>query len=101
MNWKLFALAFSTLFVAELGDKTQLAVFTLVTNYKQPIPIFLGASLALIAVTLIGAVFGETVSRYVPPSILQTVAGLLFVGIGAFVLWEAIPELLRTYAGPR
>ncbi len=101
MNWKLFALAFGTLFLAELGDKTQLAVFTLVSQYKQPIPIFLGASLALIAVTLIAAVFGEAISRYVPPALLQTVAGLLFVGIGVFVLWEAIPEFLKTYARSR
>ena len=95
MNWRLFGLAFGTLFLAELGDKTQLAVFTLVSQYRQPVPIFLGASLALVAVTLIGALFGETVARYVPPAMLQTAAGLLFVAIGLFVLWEALPAFLR------
>lgn len=92
MNWKLFTLAFGMLFLAELGDKTQLAVFTLVTQHKAPLPIFLGASAALVAVTLIGAFFGQAVARYVPTVYLQFGAGLLFVGIGAVVLWKAAPE---------
>ncbi|MDI3509025.1 MAG: Ca2+/H+ antiporter, family, partial [Clostridiales bacterium] len=41
MNWRLFLIAFGMLFLAEMGDKTQLAVFTLVTQHKQPLPIFL------------------------------------------------------------
>ncbi len=95
MDLKLFLMAFGMLFLAELGDKTQLAVFTLVTQYKKPLPIFLGASLALILVTLIGALFGEAVSRYVPEAYLKLIAGLLFVGIGIFVLIEALPEAIH------
>lgn len=95
MDLKLFLMAFGTLFLAELGDKTQLAVFTLVTQYKKPLPIFLGASLALILVTFIGALFGEVVSRYVPPAYLKLAAGILFVGIGIFILVEAVPGVLH------
>ncbi|HHX24576.1 MAG: TMEM165/GDT1 family protein [Tepidanaerobacteraceae bacterium] len=95
MDFKLFLMAFCMLFLAELGDKTQLAVFTLVTQYKKPLPIFLGASLALVLVTLIGALFGEVVSRYVPEAYLKLAAGILFVGIGIFVLIEAVPGALH------
>jgi len=97
MNWKLFFMAFGMLFLAEMGDKTQLAVFTLVTQHKQPLPIFLGASAALVAVTLIGTLFGDVVAKYVPQSLLQLIAGGLFVGIGVFVLWGAVPELVKIY----
>jgi len=95
LDLKLFLTAFGMLFLAELGDKTQLAVFTLVTQYKKPVPIFLGASLALVLVTLIGALFGELVTRYIPETYLKLVAGILFVGIGIFVLVEAVPGVLH------
>jgi putative Ca2+/H+ antiporter (TMEM165/GDT1 family) len=94
MDWKLFFMAYGMLFLAELGDKTQLAVFTLVTQHKSPIPIFLGASAALVTVTLIGAFFGELVTQYVPESYLQLGAGLLFILIGVFVLKEAIGGII-------
>jgi len=95
LDLKLFLMAFGMLFLAELGDKTQLAVFTLVTQYKKPLPIFLGASLALVLVTFIGALFGELVCRYITQTYLKQAAGILFVGIGIFVLIEAIPQVLH------
>lgn len=95
MNWKVFFIAFGTLFLAELGDKTQLAVFTLVTTHKDPWSVFLGASVALTIVTLIGALFGEVVARYIPTSYLQVAAGVLFVGIGIFVLKDSLPALIK------
>jgi len=95
MDYRLFLMAFGMLFIAELGDKTQLTVFTLVTQYHKPIPIFFGASLALVLVTLIGTLFGDVVAKYVPTSYLKLAAGILFVGIGIFVLIEAVPDVLR------
>ncbi|HHW68239.1 MAG: Ca2+/H+ antiporter, family [Epulopiscium sp.] len=95
MNWKLFFSAFFTLFIAELGDKTQLAVFCMSADKKQPIPIFLGASLALILVTFLGAFFGEYISRYIPQHIIKFIAGCLFIGIGIFVLKESFMELSK------
>ncbi|SJZ57401.1 TMEM165/GDT1 family protein [Selenihalanaerobacter shriftii] len=94
MDWKLFLMAYGMLFLAELGDKTQLAVFTLVTQYKSPIPIFLGASAALVTVTLIGAFFGEVVTRYIPTEYLQLGAGVIFIVIGIFVLREALGGII-------
>lgn len=94
MNWKLFITAFGLLFLAELGDKTQLAVFTLVTQHKTFWPIFLGASAALVVVTLIAALFGDFIQEYIPTEYLQLGAGILFVGIGIFVLKEALTQIL-------
>lgn len=85
-------MAFFTLFLAELGDKTQLAVFTLVSQSKAPWEVFLGASLALASVTLIGVVFGETLTRYIPPFYLRLGAAFLFIGIGVFTLWKTLAE---------
>ncbi|ADL08846.1 TMEM165/GDT1 family protein [Thermosediminibacter oceani] len=95
MDFKLFFTAFCLLFLAELGDKTQLTVFTLVTQYNKPLPVFLGASCALVLVTLIGALFGHVVTRYVPATYMKVIAGVMFVGIGIFLLVEALPQLLH------
>src|SRR5690554_467677 len=97
MNWKLFFIAFSILFFAELGDKTQLAVFTLVSQYREPLPIFLGASSGLIMVTLIGALFGEVVSHHIPQNYMQLAAGLLFILIGFFILKDALPPFMKQW----
>lgn len=97
LDLKLFLMSFGMLFLAELGDKTQLAVFTLVTQYQKPVPIFLGASLALVLVTLIGALFGNVVAKYIPAEYLKLAAGILFVGIGIFILIEAIPDVLKHF----
>jgi Ca2+/H+ antiporter, TMEM165/GDT1 family len=97
MDWKLAALAFGTLFLAELGDKTQLAVFSLAAENRRPWPVFVGASAALVVVTFLGAFLGGFLTKYIAPSTLQLVAGLLFVVIGAFTLYEAIPEIMKTF----
>ncbi|HYH02991.1 MAG TPA: TMEM165/GDT1 family protein [Bacillota bacterium] len=94
INWQVFLVAFSTLFIAEMGDKTQLAVFTLAADSKAPLTVFLGASLALAAVTLIGVLFGGAVTRLVPPNYLRLGAGFLFIGIGIYTLWESYVKMV-------
>lgn len=94
MDWKLFGLTFATIFFAEIGDKTQLAVFTLVAQHQKIMPIFIGASLALTSVSLIGALFGSVVSKVVPTEYFQVVAGLLFVGMGITILIRAFGNIL-------
>jgi putative Ca2+/H+ antiporter (TMEM165/GDT1 family) len=89
VNWQVFLMAFSTLFIAEMGDKTQLAVFTLTADSKAPFSVLVGASLALCTVTLIGVLFGGVVTRFVPPAYLRLGAGFLFIGIGVYTLWES------------
>lgn len=94
LNWQVFFLAFTTLFIAEMGDKTQLAVFSLVTESKAPLEVFLGASFALIIVTVIGVLFGGIVTRIIPTQYLKIGASLLFIGIGVFTLWETLVKPL-------
>ncbi|NLS44268.1 MAG: TMEM165/GDT1 family protein [Firmicutes bacterium] len=89
MDWKLFGLTFSTVFLAEMGDKTQLTVFILMAQHKKVLPVFIGASLALTSVSLIGVISGKLAPQIVPPEYLQIAAGLLFVGMGAVMLIRA------------
>jgi putative Ca2+/H+ antiporter (TMEM165/GDT1 family) len=80
-----FWLAFGALFVAELGDKTQLAVITLTAQTQDPWRVFLGAVVALAAVSALGALFGEGLLRVVPEDVIKKVAAGSFVVIGALM----------------
>ncbi|MEO6051506.1 MAG: TMEM165/GDT1 family protein [Pyrinomonadaceae bacterium] len=86
MDWKTFGTAFLTLFLAELGDKTQLAVITMTANTESKVSVFLGASLALIVVTILGVVFGGVLSQYVPTEWLQRIVAVAFIVIGVLML---------------
>lgn len=92
MDWSALLSTFGLIFVAELGDKTQLAVLTQTCKYRRPWAVFLGASLALLAVTALGAVGGQLVGRVIPPIVLQWIAALAFVVMGALVAREAIRD---------
>ena len=87
MDWKVFGTAFLTLFLAELGDKTQLAVMTMSAKSESKLSIFLGASLALILVTLLGVLVGGILSEYVPTEWLQRIVAVAFIIIGVLMLW--------------
>ena len=86
MNWKIFASAFITLFLAELGDKTQLAVINMTAKTDSKLSVFLGASAALIAVTAIGVLFGGLLSQYIPTEWLQRIVAVAFIVIGVLML---------------
>jgi putative Ca2+/H+ antiporter (TMEM165/GDT1 family) len=81
---------FALLFVAELGDKTQLAVISMTAKYKMPIWIFVGATLALAAVTALGVLGGELLTRFISEMILRKVAAALFVGMGLLMWFEKL-----------
>jgi len=90
MDIKLFATVFATIFLAELGDKTQLA--TLLFASKAPGNLFtivVGASLALITTTVIGVAAGALISQYVDQKYLSQAAGVGFVLVGIWTLWQA------------
>ena len=76
---------FALLFVAELGDKTQLAVITMTIRHKMPLWIFAGAVLALSAVTLLGVLGGELLAHLIPEIVLRRIAAVLFVGMGLLI----------------
>jgi Ca2+/H+ antiporter, TMEM165/GDT1 family len=77
---------FLLLFVAELGDKTQLAVLSMTAKHRMPLWVFLGATLALALVTGLGVLGGELLTRFVPEVALRKIAALLFVGMG-LLMW--------------
>jgi Ca2+/H+ antiporter, TMEM165/GDT1 family len=83
-----FLTAFSVIFLAELGDKTQLAVITLSASTKKPLSVFLGGSLAMVLLTGIGSVAGEAVTKYVPEGVLSKIAAILFVVIGIWTWFK-------------
>jgi putative Ca2+/H+ antiporter (TMEM165/GDT1 family) len=90
MDWKTFATVFGTVFLAELGDKTQLA--TLLFASKSPTTlwtIFAGAALALVLTSAIGVAAGAALSEYVNPKVLSYVAGIGFIVIGVWTLYAA------------
>jgi putative Ca2+/H+ antiporter (TMEM165/GDT1 family) len=87
MDWKIFFVTFGTIFLAEFGDKTQLAALTMAAETRLPLTVFLGASLALALVTLLGVVFGSLMSQWLPQSLLKKIAGASFILIGSLVLW--------------
>ena len=89
MDLKLLATVFGIVFLAEVGDKTQLA--TLLFASKSPsnlIAVFVGASTALIVASAIGVVAGGVISPYVSPKLLSYVAGVGFLLIGAWTIWQ-------------
>lgn len=86
MQWRVLLSTFGLVFLAELGDKTQLMTISLVGRTKAPWTVFAGASLALCAVTAIGVLAGELLTRVVPQAYLQKGAAVLFIGIGIFML---------------
>jgi len=90
MDIKLAATVFGVVFLAELGDKTQLA--TLLFSAKSPeglISVFLGASAALVVASAIGVLAGGLVAQYVSPSALSYVAGAGFIAIGIWTVWQS------------
>ncbi len=86
MDWKVFLATFGTVFLAEMGDKTQLAAMTMTAETKSPLVVLAGASAALIAATVIGVAFGGLIGQWVPESIIKRAAGGAFVVIGAVML---------------
>ncbi|HTH36430.1 MAG TPA: TMEM165/GDT1 family protein [Pyrinomonadaceae bacterium] len=87
MEWKVFGTAFLTLFLAELGDKTQLAVITMSAKAESKLAVFAGASLALILVTLLGVLFGSVLTQFVPVEWLQRIVAVAFIVIGVLMLF--------------
>ena len=81
---------FALLFIAELGDKTQLAVINMTAKHKMPMWVFLGATLALAAVTGIGVLGGGLLTRVIPEEILRKVAAGLFVLMGVLMWFEKL-----------
>lgn len=90
MDWKIFATAFVTLFLAELGDKTQLAIITLTAKTESKWTVFLGASLALVLVSLLAVLVGGVLTQFIPAEWLQRIVAVAFIVIGVLMLLQIL-----------
>ena len=90
MDKALFATVFTTIFLAELGDKTQLATLLYAADVDHPKgTVFCAAALALVLTSALGVLAGSWISQHVSPRLLSVVAGLGFVAIGVWTLTRA------------
>jgi putative Ca2+/H+ antiporter (TMEM165/GDT1 family) len=90
LDWSTLVSTFGLVFVAELGDKTQLAVVTQICKHRRPWAVFLGASGALTATTAIGAVGGQLLGQVIPETLLRVVAASAFIVMGMLIGREAV-----------
>lgn len=84
--WQAFMATFSLVFLAELGDKTQLAVFLMAAQDRPLWGVFFGSATALVLSSLIAVLLGTTLSRFIAPALIQKGAGIAFVFIGFLLL---------------
>jgi putative Ca2+/H+ antiporter (TMEM165/GDT1 family) len=90
MDWKILSTVFIAVFIAELGDKTQLATMLFAADKDiSKWTVFWGASMALIATSALGVLAGATLAEYMNTKYLHYVAGLGFIAIGLWTLIRA------------
>jgi putative Ca2+/H+ antiporter (TMEM165/GDT1 family) len=86
MDWKLMLSTFGLVFLAELGDKTQLATMSLSASAPSRLAVFVGAAAALIATSALSVLVGGAVARVVPEVWIHRVAGVGFIAMGVLFL---------------
>lgn len=90
MDVKLFFTIFAAVFIAELGDKTQLATLLFAADKEvSKWLVFAAASAALVVASGIGVLAGSMLSAYVSERVLSWMAGIGFILIGVWTLWRA------------
>ena len=88
MDLKLLFTTFATIFLAELGDKTQLATLAFSAEGKSRLAVFIGSAGALVLTSLLGVIFGAAIAKVIPPNTIKIGAGVLFVILGFWMLFS-------------
>jgi putative Ca2+/H+ antiporter (TMEM165/GDT1 family) len=86
MDFRVLLTTFGIIFLAEMGDKTQLAAMTMSAQTKKPWAVFIGSSLALAAVSALGVIVGGVLGEYLPLEWVKRVAAVAFIIIGVLML---------------
>ncbi len=86
MDWRVIVTTFGVIFLAELGDKTQLAAMTMAAQTRRPWAVLIGASVALACVSAIGVAVGGILSEYLPLDWIKRVSAVAFIVIGVLIL---------------
>ncbi|MEG4346163.1 TMEM165/GDT1 family protein [Microcoleus sp. A003_D6] len=89
-HWAIFASTFATIFLAEIGDKTQLAILLMTAESRNPWIVFAGAGSALIATSLLGVLLGRWLASRIAARTLERAAGGILLAISAVLLWEVL-----------
>jgi putative Ca2+/H+ antiporter (TMEM165/GDT1 family) len=86
MDFRVMLTTLGVIFLAEMGDKTQLAAMTMAAQTKKPWAVFIGASVALAAVSALGILVGSVLGDYVPLEWVKRIAAVAFIIIGVLML---------------
>ncbi len=86
VDWKVLMSTFLMIFLAELGDKTQLAIFSFSVKTKSALTVFIGAASALVVMTLIVVILGGVISKVISSSYIRYISGAIFIIFGVLVL---------------
>jgi putative Ca2+/H+ antiporter (TMEM165/GDT1 family) len=89
IDLRILVVTYGAVFLAELGDKTQLATFGFAAESRSGLSVFLGSALALVTTSLLAVLAGGLVGRFVSPAMLQRFSGTLFVVLGVWTLWSS------------
>jgi len=90
MNGKIFFTVFGAVFLAELGDKTQLATMLFAADHQAgKLTVFAAAALALVCTSALGVLAGSWLSRYMEARQLAILAGIVFIAIGIWTIIKA------------
>tara|TARA_Y100001968_G_C19410402_1_gene745992 strand:- start:96 stop:443 length:348 start_codon:yes stop_codon:yes gene_type:complete len=87
--------SFSTIFLAELGDKTQLATLMLSAQSGNPLIIFIGAALALITTTLLAVLIGQWIANNLPRQKFTLVSGIIMLSLGIYLVTQGIFDFFQ------
>ena len=90
----IFITTFTTIFIAELGDKTQIATLMLSAESGKPIIVFIGSSIALISSSLVGVLIGKWLSNKISPNKFSLFTGLLMIIISVFLCYDIIKPFI-------
>ena len=90
----IFITTFTTIFIAELGDKTQIATLMLSAESGKPVIVFIGSSIALISSSLIGVLIGKWLSNRISPNKFSFFTGLLMIIISIFLTYDILKNYI-------